>query len=105
MANKPITDAELDELIALSDGPKVLHWGLLNRALRELRESRWSEITPENLPRVGDELLGIDGNSGKVFELIIVTEKMVKEWDAEAYIADWLPFFRPINAPSPKEAA
>jgi hypothetical protein len=61
--------------------------------------SDWIEIDEGNVPRMGDELLGIDRDTGEPFELIIVTKKMVEEWTAANYIADWFTYFRALNPP------
>jgi hypothetical protein len=95
MTNRPITDEELDKLIALSDGPSVLHWGLLNRALRELKEARWTPITPGNLPKVGDEIYNFVEQQVRV-----VTPENVKWAGAGLWLQNHVRHFRPINPPS-----
>jgi hypothetical protein len=66
-------------------------------AARELLASRWTRITPENLPKVGDELLGQDIECGwAVLALDGIPES---ERDCRTLLRIGWTHFRPINAP------
>ena len=61
------------------------------------RRAEWQEITPENLPKVGDEVISVHQTVVLIEEEGYFTRLTAQGWKRGGYT-----HFRPINPPEPR---
>lgn len=112
---KEINDAHFEEFLKIQKissekSEEIIYYRqVLKELAAEVAVLQWKPITPENLPKVGDEVGGASGISSYPWVCKSVSAGMEKERNALSEESAWgrlgFTHFRPINPPVQKREA